>query len=74
MGTFSGESKAQIPAAMSNQAGIFARWNHDGLSPFMFFKDGRVSLATDIAYLLVEILQLFVRRWWTEPKFFQFRD
>ena len=56
VGTFSGESRAQIAAAMSNQAGILARWNHDGLSPLTFFKDGRVSLATDVAYVLVKIL------------------
>ena len=74
MGTFSGDSSAQIAAATSSQAGIRARWNHDGLSPLTFFKDGRVSLATDVAYLLVEIPQLLLRRRRTEPKFVQLRD
>jgi hypothetical protein len=39
-----------------------------------FFKDGRVSLATDVAYLLVEIPQLLLGRRRTEPKFVQLRD
>ena len=74
MGTFSGDSSAQIAAETSSQAGIRARWNHDGLSPLTFFKDGRVSLATDVAYLLVEIPQLLLGRRRAEPKFVQFRD